>query len=260
MQNTPSLPLQTKEPLKFTQEQRNLLDFQKIPKHIAIIPDGNRRWARKRLSSIQSGHREGADILMDIVKAAREIGVKEITFYGFSTENWHRPHEEVMMLMALYAEYIREQRQEMLDFGIKLETIGDLNALPLFLQESIRSSREATQSCSDITLILALNYGSRDEMCRAIKALARDCESGKISSDCIDEKLFSSYLDTSPWSDPDLLIRTSGELRLSNFLLWQISYTEIYSAAIFWPDFEPKNLLEAIINYQNRQRRWGGCS
>lgn len=245
---------------KFSAEQLAQIDSSRVPKHIALIPDGNRRWARKRLSSIQSGHREGADNLMDIVKAAREAGVAVITFYGFSTENWLRPKEEVIMLMALYAEYIREQRQEMLDYGIKLDTIGDLSALPSFLQQSIEGTKEISKDCSDITLVLALNYGSRDEIRRAVKQIAKDCEHAKITSDQIDEKLIASYLDTNKWSDPDLLIRTSGEMRLSNFLLWQISYTEIYTAPVFWPDFHPEHLLDSIINYQRRERRWGGTS
>lgn len=258
MQST--FPVQTQRKPKFTSEQISKIDLKHVPKHIALIPDGNRRWARQRLFSIQSGHREGADNLMEIVKGAREIGVKEITFYGFSTENWNRPKDEVMMLMALYAEYIRDQKQELLDYGIKLETIGHFEALPSFLQQSIYESRQASKECSDITLILALNYGSRDEICRAVKKIVKDCEQEKIHSDQIDETLISSYLDTHPWRNPDLLIRTSGEMRLSNFLLWQISYTEIYSAPVLWPDFHPEHLLDAVINYQKRERRWGGCS
>lgn len=255
-----SFSSQTQRKAKFTPEQISKIDLNRVPKHIALIPDGNRRWARQRLFSIQSGHREGADNLMEIVKGAREIGVKEITFYGFSTENWNRPKEEVMMLMALYADYIRNQRQELLDYNIKLDTIGDFEALPSFLQQTICESKEASKDCADITLILALNYGSRDEICRAVRQIVKDCEEKKILSHQIDETLISSYLDTHPWSNPDLLIRTSGEMRLSNFLLWQISYTEIYSAPVFWPDFSLEHLLDAVINYQKRERRWGGCS
>lgn len=244
---------------RFHPSQLARLDRERIPKHIAIIPDGNRRWAKKRLSSIQEGHREGADTLMEIVKAAQEIDIEEITFYSFSTENWNRPQEEVMALMVLFTTYLIEQCDEMAQSGIKLETIGNLDALPPFLIQAILETKEATKECSKIKLILALNYGSRDELCRAFRSMLEDYDLHRLKKDDVDEKTISRYLDTHQWRDPELLIRTSGELRVSNFLLWQISYAEIHAAPVLWPDFTPQHLIEAIIDYQGRQRRWGGA-
>ena len=242
----------------FHPSQLARLDKSRIPQHIAIIPDGNRRWAKKRLSSIQAGHREGADTLMEIVKSAKELGIKGITFYSFSTENWNRPPEEVIALMALFTTYLTEQREEMVESGIKLETIGDLHALPSFLQSTIRDTKAATEDCDKISLILALNYGSRDEICRAIRTMMDDYDHQRLKKEEINETMISRYLDTQKWGDPELLIRTSGELRVSNFLLWQISYSEIHVAPVLWPDFTPQHLIEAIVDYQGRQRRWGG--
>lgn len=244
---------------RFHPSQLALLDRSRLPRHIAIIPDGNRRWAKKRLSSIQAGHREGADTLMETVKAAQELGVEKITFYSFSTENWNRSQEEVLALMALIATYLIEQCEEMVQCGIKLETIGDLSTLPDFLLESIQETKCATKDCDKIRLILALNYGSRNEICRAFKAIVEDYDRKHIDKEDINETMIARYLDTSPWGDPDLLIRTSGELRVSNFLLWQISYSEIHIAPVLWPDFTPQHLMEAILDFQRRQRRWGGA-
>lgn len=252
------IPFSEKE-THFHPSQLARLDRSRMPKHIAIIPDGNRRWAKKRLSSVNDGHREGADTLMDIVKAAKELGIEQITFYSFSTENWNRPQEEVMALMALFANYLTEQCEEMVQSSIKLETIGDLSTLPSFLCEVIEEIKLATQDCDKINLILALNYGSRNEICRAFQAMLQDYESRFLSREEINEKTISRYLDTHKWKDPDLLIRTSGEFRVSNFLLWQISYAEIHVAPVLWPDFTPQHLIEAIVDFQGRQRRWGGA-
>ena len=234
------------------------LDFSRIPKHIAIIPDGNRRWAKKRLSAIQEGHREGADTLMETVKAAKEIGIKEITFYTFSTENWNRPELEVTALMMLFNNYLESHCEEMIEWGIRLETIGDLKLLPSYLQKTIEETKNLTRECHEITLILALNYGARNELCRAVISILEDYDHMRITKEEIDEKRISRYLDTHQWQDPDLLIRTSGELRISNFLLWQISYAEIHIAPVLWPDFTPGHLMNAIVDYQGRERRWGG--
>lgn len=247
------------EASRFHPSELARLDRSRIPQHIAIIPDGNRRWAKKRLSSVQEGHREGADTLMEIVKAAKELGIKGITFYSFSTENWNRPPEEVMALMALFTSYLTEQREEMVQSGIKLETIGDLSELPSFLCKTIHETKLATQECNKVSLILALNYGSRNEICRAFRAILNDYDHHYLSKEDINEETISRYLDTHRWGDPDLLIRTSGELRVSNFLLWQISYSEIHVAPVLWPDFTPQHLIEAIIDFQGRQRRWGGA-
>lgn len=248
----------SEEKSRFHPSQLARLDRSRIPKHIAIIPDGNRRWAKQRLSTVYEGHREGADTLMEIVKAAKELGIEEITFYSFSTENWNRPPEEVMALMALMALYLTEQCEEMQQSGIKLETIGDVSALPSFLCEVIEQTKLATQECNKISLILALNYGSRNEICRAFQAMLNDYDQRSLKKEEINEKMISRYLDTNKWRDPDLLIRTSGELRVSNFLLWQISYAEIHVAPVLWPDFTPQHLIEAIIDFQGRERRWGG--
>ena len=236
------------------------LDTTHIPKHIAFIPDGNRRWAKKRMTSTKEGHREGADILMDTVKAALELGVQEVTFYAFSTENWTRPQEEIDALMALYTHYLMSQCEEMVRIGVKLETIGDIAALPPFLLQTINGTKEATKDSTKIRLILAFNYGSRNELCRAFKDILKDLEQGKLTHTDISETTISNYLDTRHFNDPELLIRTSGEMRVSNFLLWQISYTEIHVSPVLWPEFTPQHLLDAIIDYQGRERRWGGAT
>ncbi|MFI0435037.1 MAG: polyprenyl diphosphate synthase [Parachlamydiaceae bacterium] len=254
----PVMPPFSEKKSRFHPTQLARLDSSRIPKHIAIIPDGNRRWAKKRLAEVQTGHREGADILMEIVKAAKELGIKEMTFYSFSTENWNRPQEEVIALMALFGSYLTEQCDEMVKTGIKLETIGDLTPLPLFLRQIIETIKSATQNCSNIHLILALNYGSRNEICRAFNAMLNDYDKQLLKKGEIKEETISRYLDTCQWSDPDLLIRTSGEFRVSNFLLWQISYAEIHVAPVLWPDFTPQHLIDAIVDFQTRQRRWGG--
>lgn len=243
---------------RFHPSQLALLNRSRMPKHIAIIPDGNRRWAKKRLSSIQAGHREGADTLMEIVKGAKELGIETMTFYSFSTENWNRPKEEVLALMALFSCYLTEQREEMVQTGIKLETIGDLALLPSFLRHTIEETKRATRECEKINLVLALNYGSRNEICRAFQTMLSDYDQKKLKKEDIHEATISRYLDTHPWGDPDLLIRTSGELRLSNFLLWQLSYSEIHVAPVLWPDFTTQHLIDGIIDFQGRQRRWGG--
>ncbi len=241
----------------FHAEDLEQLDPLHTPKHIAIIPDGNRRWAKKYFFNLQLGHQEGADTLMEIVEAAQELKIKVITFYSFSTENWNRPFHEVMMLMTLFTNYLDQQQKRMVNNGIKLETIGDLTPLPESLKQAITATKEATKQCDDIRLVLGFNYGSRDEICRSFHRLLEDYEQKKIQKEEINEAMISRYLDTREWSDPELFIRTSGELRLSNFLLWQISYAEIYVAPVLWPEFTPKHLLEAVLDFQNRQRRWG---
>lgn len=243
----------------FSSEQLKSIDPALIPKHVAIIPDGNRRWAKKQMEQPISGHRSGANVLIDIVKAARELGVKAITFYMFSTENWSRAREEIDALMWLLQEFLRENLAEMLEYGVRIQTIGDLTGLPSDAYEVVEETRKATQHCKDIDMVMALNYGSRDEMRRAIHRIVNDCQNNIIQKDDINEALISEYLDTAPWGDPDLYIRTSGELRVSNFLLWQISYSEIYITDILWPDFTPHELLNAVKEFQKRTRRLGGA-
>lgn len=242
----------------YSQEQISSLNLTLIPQHIAFIPDGNRRWAKKQKMEIRDGHRQGSDNLIEVVKAGKELGVRTFSFYLFSTENWSRPQDEIDGLMWLLHQYLIDQRSTFLEEGARLYTIGNLSALPDYVNKTIEETKEITSCCNQVNLIFALNYGSRDEIKRAIQSLVKDVALNKISSDSITESLISTYLDTAPWGDPDLLIRTSGELRLSNYLLWQISYTEIFSTDILWPDFTPEHLLEALKSFQKRERRLGG--
>lgn len=242
----------------FTPEQIALLDKGFIPKHVALIPDGNRRWARKQEFSTQEGHNQGADILMDIVKSGQELGIKTMTFYTFSTENWQRSPEEVDALMWLLQTYLTDQLQEMLDWGIRFDCIGDLTRIPEELYQTIVRIKAETAHCTGVEMVLALNYGSRDEICRAIKHVVADCREMKLQPEDLSPQIFSTYLDTAPWGDPELLIRTSGEMRISNFLLWQLSYSEIFVSTVLWPDFKPFHLFEAIYTFQQRDRRLGG--
>lgn len=242
----------------FKAEQLALLDKARIPQHVAIIPDGNRRWAKKEEFSSKEGHACGADILMDVVKSGRELGIKTMTFYTFSTENWLRSEEEVQGLLWLLQSYLNDKCCEMIEWGIRFYAIGDLSGLPDGLRKTIEETTISTLSCDKIEMVLAINYGSRDEICRAIKSIASDYSNEKITLKNITTELVSSYLDTKKWPDPELLIRTSGEMRISNFLLWQLSYSEIYVSNVLWPDYTPEHLFQAIYSYQKRQRRLGG--
>lgn len=227
------------------------------PHHVAIIMDGNRRWAQLKGMPTAFGHWKGAETLTDIVKAASDLGVKVLTVYAFSTENWLRNKEEVDYLMKLFETYLINQKQSMVDMGVKLDAIGDVSRLPPKLLKVLLEVKEATSLGNKIELVLALSYGGRNEILRGIKAILLDHELGKINQQQLDEAVFSKYLDTAKWPDPDLLIRTSGENRLSNFLLWQLCYTEVVITDVLWPDFEKKNLEEAVNEYRTRRRRRG---
>jgi undecaprenyl diphosphate synthase len=229
-----------------------------VPRHVAIIMDGNRRWAKKKGLPTLMGHWHGAEVLTKIVRAANACGVKVLTVYTFSTENWSRSQEEVDMLMDLLRTYLIEQREEMLQEGVKLDAIGDFGKLPASAREIIEETKILTAHCERIELVLAVNYGGRDDIRRAALAIVDDCLNGKLKKEDLSEQVFGSYLDTAPWGDPDLLIRTSGELRLSNFLLWQISYAEVYITEVLWPDFDEKEFSKAISEYKRRERRLGG--
>jgi undecaprenyl diphosphate synthase len=242
----------------YADEEIALIDKRRIPRHVAIIPDGNRRWARQQDSAVSTGHREGADTIMDIVKAAKELGVKVITLYLFSTENWERSQEEVDALMWLLQSYLIEQRPTLLLNGIRLQTIGDLSLLPPSVLETVHETKAATAHCDKIEMVFALNYGSRNEICRAFKTILNEVLTGKLKQEEVSEDIIARHLDTAPWGDPDLLIRTSGEMRLSNFLLWQISYSEFYMENVFWPAFTPQHFLKALLHFQSRERRLGG--
>lgn len=241
----------------FSAHELSLLNKAKIPKHIAIIPDGNRRWAMQRQLKSEDGHNKGGNVLIETVKAACELDIKVITFFLFSTENWARPQLEVDYLMWLLNKFLIEQLDTMLDYGIRMRTIGTLDRLPEFVQTTVNQTKAATEKCDKIDMVLAINYGGRDEICRAVKEIVRKTQCGELSPEAISEDCIAEHLDTAAWEDPELLIRTSGELRISNYLLWQLSYSEIYVADILWPNFRPQNLLEAILNYQTRQRRLG---
>lgn len=243
----------------YSEQQLKQIHPQKVPRHIAIIPDGNRRWSLTGHDSRTSGHLEGADSVTRTVKAAKELGVEVITIYGFSTENWSRPQEEVTILLRLIALNLKHQCESMIRFGVKLEVIGDIDKFPPFLKQAISETRAATAHCNGITLVFALNYGGRDDVARATRALAQQVRDGDLEVDEIDEKLISRHLDTARWSDPDVFIRTSGEMRVSNFLLWQISYSELFVTDVLWPDFTPEHLLDIVMEYQQRDRRWGGA-
>ncbi len=233
------------------------IDVQKLPQHIAIIMDGNGRWAQKHYLGRIVGHQKGAEAVRTTVRTCREIGIKYLTLYAFSVENWIRPAQEVEALMNLLQTYLRSELQEMLENDIRLTTIGNMEALQGSIKKTLRETIEKTAQNRGMVLNLALSYGARDEIITAIKNLVRDIDLGKIKGDEITKELFSSYLYTAPLPDPDLLIRTSGEYRLSNFLLWQMAYTEFYFTDVLWPDFGKDDLLEAIASYQKRERRYG---
>lgn len=239
---------------------KELFEIQRsaVPKHVAIIPDGNRRWAHQQSGFIATnGHWAGASIVTTILEAASDIGVDVLTVYSFSTENWRRPPHEVQTLMSIFETFLRENRQKMLDMGVRFGTIGDLTPFPQAVKDEIALTREATSKGEEIDLVLAMNYGARDEMKRAIRAMVEAVEEGKLRKEEITEEVVSHYLDTGPYGDPELLIRTSGEKRFSNFLLWQLAYTEIHVTETLWPDFTPRDLLEAVLDFQKRKRRLG---
>jgi undecaprenyl diphosphate synthase len=238
----------------YSLEEIALLDPQNIPSHVAIIMDGNRRWAKQKGLPPIMGHWEGAESLTDILKAASELGIKTLTVYAFSTENWKRPGEEVENLMNIFELYLTRKKEAMVRDGVRLDAIGDLSKIPQSVRRAFLDTKKATERCDKINLVLALNYGGRDEIRRVIAKMLEE----KIHPDQITEECIAKYLDTSRFGDPELLIRTSGEVRLSNFLLWQISYTEILYTEVLWPDFSPKELLKAIYAYQQRKQRRGG--
>ena len=219
--------------------------------------DGNRRWAKNRAASTDVGHTSGADTLMEVVEGAKELGIKTLTTYSFSTENWLRSETEVQLIMQIVETYLTNQLPTMLENGVRLETIGDTEVLPDRVKQALDRAKAATQHCTDITLVLALSYGSRDEIVRATKRIVDDIDQKKLQRDQLTEEVFASYLDTAPWPDPELYIRPGGEMRVSNFLLWQCSYSEIYVTETLWPDFTPRHLLEAIKTFQQRKRRYG---
>ncbi len=240
------------------------LDLNNIPKHVAIIMDGNGRWAKERKLPRVMGHKVGTESVKIIVKAAKELGISVLTLYAFSTENWKRPSMEVQALMTLLKTYLKSELSDMLQNNISLRCIGQMEKLPGDVQEIlvqvINETANLSGMSSGLILNLALSYGGREEITMAAKAVAEQCIRGEISTGDISEELFSSQLYTAGLPDPDLVIRTGGESRLSNFLLWQASYAEIYITETKWPDFRKGNLIEAIKDFQERERRYGKTS
>ena len=234
------------------------IDMDRIPKHIAIIMDGNGRWAKERHLPRTAGHREGVERVTEIVEAAYNLNIQYLSLYAFSTENWKRPKEEVGALMKLLISYIKRELDKIHKNNIRIQTMGDIYKLPKSVVEQVEMAIEKTKNNTGMVLNIGLNYGGRDEIIRAVKNILADVKKGKLKEEDINTDVFSKYLYTSELPDPDLLIRPSGELRLSNFMLYQVAYTEFYFPEIYWPDFKPKYLYEAIIEYQKRHRRFGG--
>ncbi|WP_077621938.1 isoprenyl transferase [Sediminibacillus massiliensis] len=234
------------------------LHRENIPGHVAIIMDGNGRWANKRGLPRVAGHKEGMSNVKKIVSAASNLGVKVLTLYAFSTENWRRPKTEVDYLMKLPMEFLNTYLPELIEKNVKVQTIGDFLALPEHTRKAVQHAKDKTAENSGLVLNIALNYGSRDEIIRAMKAMTGEIVNGQLEADDIDEDLFSRYLFTDDIGDPDLLIRTSGEQRLSNFLLWQSAYTEFWFTDVLWPDFSEQLFEKALSDYQQRKRRYGG--
>ncbi len=234
------------------------LKLDALPQHVALIMDGNGRWAQKRGLSRSLGHIEGVKTLQELVTSAVRLGIPYISVYAFSTENWKRPQEEVNMLMALFAEEIHNQMPLLQKESVRLHFIGDIESLPQETRDSFYEGLELTKDNDKLCLSLAVNYGARAELLRAAQLIGQDLLSSKLSLDEITEEVFADKLYTNTLPDPDLLIRSSGELRLSNYLLWQLAYTELYSTKVLWPDFTRFDFLEALLSYQERSRRYGG--
>ncbi|MFN0036271.1 MAG: isoprenyl transferase [Saprospiraceae bacterium] len=233
---------------------------EKVPQHIAIIMDGNGRWAKSKGMPRVLGHHSGVKSVREVTEAAAQIGVKYLTLYAFSTENWSRPPAEVTALMSLLVETIKGEIRDLNKNGVRLTAIGDIEALPPATLKTLRDGIEQTKDNKRVTLVLALNYSAKWEILRATRRLAEQVKSGALQPNDISEAMFESELSTHGLPDPELLIRTSGEARLSNFLLWQVAYTELYFTPVFWPDFGKDELFKAILSYQNRERRFGMLS
>ena len=228
-----------------------------IPRHVAIIMDGNGRWAESRGRSRIEGHREGMEAVRAVLRGAHELGVRVLTLYAFSLENWSRPKAEVDELMRLLAHFLDAELAEVMRNGIQVRAIGRLEKLPPAVAERVRHAVEVTRENREMTLVFALSYGGRAEIVDAARRLLRDAESGKVDPERLDEKTFAAYLYDPEMPDPDLLIRTGAESRVSNFLLWQIAYAEIYTTAAMWPEFRKQHLVAAIEDYRTRERRFG---
>ena len=236
------------------------IDKSRLPRHVAVIMDGNGRWAKKRNLERSQGHVEGVNTVRKITEIASEIGVGYLTLYTFSTENWNRPKEEVDALMNLIVVAIERETPDLIKNNVRLTMIGDIERMPEFARKRLQKCMDDTSHCNGLVLNLALSYSSKWEILKAVKAIAEEVRDGKIAVEAIDDTLFGNHLTTRNIPDPDLLIRTAGDLRISNFLLWQIAYSELYFTDIYWPDFTKDDFCRAIIDYQSRERRFGKTS
>ncbi len=236
------------------------INIERLPKHVAVIMDGNGRWAKERGKPRLFGHRNAIESVKAVNEACSELGIPYVTLYAFSTENWNRPADEVNGLMTLLGQTIKNELNNMLKNNIRLQVIGDIGRLPQVNRDLLNNAIEATKDCTKLTMTVALSYSSRWEITDATRRMAQDVKDGKLQPGDITENTISSYLVTANMPDPELLIRTSGELRISNFLLWQLAYSELYFTNKYWPDFRKDDLYEAIIDYQHRERRFGKIS
>lgn len=236
---------------------KDQIDFTNLPNHIAVIMDGNGRWAKKKGAARIFGHRNAIQAVTDVTEACGELGIKHLTLYAFSTENWGRPKDEVEGLMELLVNTLKREIGNLMENQVRLTTIGDISLLPSSCQRNLAEAIEATKNNTGLHVMLALNYSGRWEITQAARTLAKEVKEGKIRPEDIDEQHISNHLETAGIPDPELLIRTSGEMRISNFLLWQIAYTELYITKTLWPDFRKEDLYEAIYSYQHRERRFG---
>jgi undecaprenyl diphosphate synthase len=233
------------------------LRVERLPRHVAVIMDGNGRWAKRRGMPRIMGHRRGVDVLKDLLRCCRDWGIQALTAYAFSTENWGRPAEEVEFLMMLFERVLRRELKEMMEEDVQIRFIGNLNVLPTSLQNEINKAVDATRHNKGIQFTIATNYGGRQEIIQACQAIAHQVQEGKLAPEDIDESIFERNLYTTGICDPDLLIRSSGEMRISNFLLWQMAYSEIYVTETLWPDFDRTEFHQALSAYQQRERRFG---
>jgi undecaprenyl diphosphate synthase len=233
------------------------IDINNLPKHLAVIMDGNGRWAKQKGAARVFGHKNAVKAVREITEGCAELGIQYLTLYAFSTENWGRPKQEVEALMQLLVSTIKGELKTLNKNKVKLTSIGDIGKLPLGCQKELKEAIQSTKNNDGLTLILALNYSGRWEILEAVKAIAEDVKQEKLDVASISSDIFSSYLNTKDIPDPELMIRTSGEMRISNFLLWQLAYTELFITPVLWPDFRKSHLYEALVAYQNRERRFG---
>jgi len=243
-----------------TEKKIEQLDMTRLPKHVAIIMDGNGRWARQRAMMRTEGHAEGVNSVNRITRISSDLGIRYLTLYAFSTENWHRPQPEVDALMHLIGWTIRKETPELVRNNVRIHLLGEIERLPEEVRRDLEEGRRATSGCTGLNLMICLSYSSRWELTKAAREIAKKVKNGELDPDDIDESTIESELSTSGMPDPDLLIRTGGEQRISNFLLWQIAYSELYFTPVLWPDFDNEAFLDALIDYQSRERRFGMTS